>query len=155
MDWWMMPAQRPMMCDHLRGMIGETMRAEVRHPSGMRTYTGRLVAVGDDFIELEIGEADDRARYYEVESSTIPNEPEHLYPLESGQYEESVGPMAPMDQLSPMDESGLYSQVEQYSQGDEVESQQFIGGPFSRLLIPLVLLSTLYTYPRRRRRRYW
>ncbi|MBM7868430.1 hypothetical protein GTO89_16240 [Heliobacterium gestii] len=48
------PAYRPMMCDRLRAMVGEEMTAEVRHPDGMRSYTGRLVSVGDDYIELEM-----------------------------------------------------------------------------------------------------
>ncbi|MCW2277530.1 hypothetical protein [Heliophilum fasciatum] len=43
-----------MMCDHLRQMVGQTFKAEVRTPQGeTREYQGRLVAVGDDFIELE------------------------------------------------------------------------------------------------------
>ncbi|KAB2952870.1 hypothetical protein F9B85_06200 [Heliorestis acidaminivorans] len=163
MDWWMTPAYRPMMCDHLRNMIGETMRAEVRHPGGMRTYTGRLVSVGDDFIELEMDDvADDRPRAYDVEASAVESEPEQIYPMESGEYDDTTGSVGQMG-LTPLDERS-YGSVESYGQEDTVEGQQFYGaGPFSRLLVPLALLSTLYTFPRRRpyprprrpRRYYW
>ncbi|MDD2420986.1 MAG: hypothetical protein PHC60_04820 [Heliobacteriaceae bacterium] len=43
------------MCHRLSAMIGEDIAAEMRLPDGgTRTYTGKLVAVGDDYLEMEV-----------------------------------------------------------------------------------------------------
>ncbi|ABZ83704.1 hypothetical protein HM1_0857 [Heliomicrobium modesticaldum Ice1] len=144
------PAYRPMMCDRLCGMIGQEVTAEVRHPEGVRTYRGRLVSVGDDYIELEMEDSRPTAQRNDAVTEVMAGG--EAYPSEETMTAEAV--MAPEEMTAVETMAGDTVQAEQFFYPPYRYPYRFpyrrpfygpgFGpGPFYRTFIPLFLLTSL------------